>query len=255
MSGPPQSTSVSVPFFIPSPQLGALQMSGFPDVSQIPLWQSLGSTHFKPLAHGPQVVPPQSLSVSPGSSILFWQEFGPHCPLLQTWVAMQSETLLHFCPSAQRGHPAAVPPQSTSLSFPFLTPSAGLQVGAMHRHGGAGQLFPVPQTPLVQSPGTAQFMPSAHFLPGAQLPPQSTLVSVPFFTESPQLGAWQLHGGAGQLFITPHTPLWQSPPQLHGRDTSQRAQGPSPAAQLVVPPPQSISDSVPFFTTSKQVGA
>jgi hypothetical protein len=189
MSGPPQSTSVSVPFFIPSPQLGALQMSGFPDVSQIPLWQSLGSTHFKPLAHGPQVVPPQSLSVSPGSSVIFWQEFGPHCPLLHTWVAMQSETLLHFCPSAQRGHPAAVPPQSTSLSFPFLTPSGGLQSGAMHRQGGAGQLFPVPQTPLVQSPGTAQFLPSAHFLPGAQLPPQSISVSVPFFTESPQLDA------------------------------------------------------------------
>jgi hypothetical protein len=37
-----------------------------------------------------------------------------------------------------------------------------------------------------------------------QLPPQSMSLSVPFLTESVQLGAWHF------LVLALHTPLWQS---------------------------------------------
>jgi hypothetical protein len=53
------------------------------------------------------------------------------------------------------------------------------------------QVPPV-HTPLEQSAAPAHFLPSAHVLAGAQLPPQSTSVSVPFFTVSVQEGAAQL---------------------------------------------------------------
>jgi hypothetical protein len=95
-----------------------------------------------------------------------------HTPLAQ------SLGTVHAPPVAQRAHDV-VPPQSTPLSPPFLTPS--LQAGAWHT-------LPV-HTPLEQSAATPQALPVAHFV--LQLPPQSTSVSVPFFTVSVQLGAWQ----------------------------------------------------------------
>jgi hypothetical protein len=75
--------------------------------------------------------------------------------------------------------PQLPPPQSTSVSAPFLIPS--LQVGA-----GAAQK-PAVQTALAtQSPAVAQAFPMAH---RPQLPPpQSTSVSAPFLIPSEQVG-------------------------------------------------------------------
>jgi hypothetical protein len=57
---PPQSTSVSAPFFTTSEQLGAWQML----LMHTPLWQSVATLHVLPAAHLPQLAPPQSVSVS-----------------------------------------------------------------------------------------------------------------------------------------------------------------------------------------------
>jgi hypothetical protein len=111
-------------------------------------------------------------------------------------------------------------------------------------------------TLLWQSLPTIQLWLVAHLAKGAAVahpPPQSLSVSVPFFTPSVQAGPWHVHGGVGQRLFTPQMPVLQSPPHMQDRDTSHRAQGPSPAMQLAVPPPQSISDSSPFLTTSTQV--
>jgi hypothetical protein len=78
------------------------------------------------------------------------------------------------------------PPQSTSLSAPFCTPSL---------HEGIAQVPPT-HTWLVQSDAIEQLFPGAQ---AGQVLPQSTSVSVPFLTPSLHEGAWQ----------TPpaHTPL------------------------------------------------
>jgi hypothetical protein len=79
-------------------------------------------------------------------------------------------------PAAQSGHD---PPQSTSLSLPFLTLSV---------HVSAWQTLPV-QTSLTQSVAAPHAFPGPQ---GVQLcPPQSTSLSVPFFTLSVQLASWQ----------------------------------------------------------------
>jgi hypothetical protein len=57
---PPQSTSVSVPFFTPSLHPGCVQRP----LEQYALVQSLPPMHFFPFAHAGHVPPPQSLSVS-----------------------------------------------------------------------------------------------------------------------------------------------------------------------------------------------
>jgi hypothetical protein len=80
---------------------------------------------------------------------------------------------VHAEPSAQAPHD---PPQSTSDSVPFFTPSV---------HVAVWQMFEV-HTPLWQSAATAHPFLSAH---GEQLPPQSTSVSVPFWAPSVQPGA------------------------------------------------------------------
>ncbi len=75
-------------------------------------------------------------------------------------------------------HAAQVPPpQSLSVSLPFLT---------LSRQVGAWQTLPV-HTLLVQSEPKAQTLP----LPQAaqSMPPQSLSVSLPFFTVSTQVGA------------------------------------------------------------------
>src|SRR5437899_8130569 len=78
---------------------------------------------------------------------------------------------------------------------------------------------------------------SAHFLAGAQVPPQSTSVSFWFLTASPQVGVWQM--------LVVHTLLVQSPPTKH---VAPLAHPPH------IEPPQSTAVSVPFFTTSLHVG-
>jgi hypothetical protein len=99
-----------------------------------------------------------------------------------------------------------------------LTPSK--QLGAWH--------CPPLHTPLEQSPATTQELPLGHF---AQLdPPQSTSLSVPFFTPSEHVAAWQVP--------LAHTRLRQSVP------TEQV----SPVLQpMQMPPPQSTSVSRSFW--------
>ena len=71
------------------------------------------------------------------------------------------------------------PPQSTSLSVPFLTESV---------HVAALQWPPV-HTPLWQSLATKHCLPAAQV--GHVPPPQSTSLSVPFLTASVQVAALQ----------------------------------------------------------------
>jgi hypothetical protein len=99
------------------------------------------------------------------------------------------------------------PPQSTSVSEPFWTPSgqaAAVQVCAelLHRR-------------LTQSPSIRQALVSAHRV--AQFgPPQSTSVSLWFFTESGQLGA------AHSSLVVLHLPLWQSALAAQPRPSAHR---------------------------------
>jgi hypothetical protein len=65
-----------------------------------------------------------------------------------------------------------------------------------------------------------------------QLPPQSAPVSLPFFTKSEQVGAWQ------RPFWQTELPQSVAPPQI------------LPEPQSGQDPPQSTSLSFPFFTES-----
>jgi hypothetical protein len=116
------------------------------------------------------------------------------------------------------------PPQSMSVSVPFLTASV---------HVAVRQTDEV-HTPLTQSLGPAQTLPAAHF---GHEPPQSASVSVPFLTASTQLGAWQISPA--------HTLLAQSLGTKHALPEPHFAQ---------LAPPQSMSVSVPFLTLSPQPG-
>jgi len=64
---PPQSTSVSAPFLMPSLQLAAAGVAQTP-LLQKPLMQSVPTKQFFPFAHAKHVPPPQSTSVSGGLS-------------------------------------------------------------------------------------------------------------------------------------------------------------------------------------------
>jgi hypothetical protein len=215
-----------------------------------------------------------------------------HRPAVHTPLAQLAPLVPHICPTAHSwlvGAAAQVPPQSTSLSLPFLTVSLQL----------AGVQVPfAPHRPFTQSPATVQPLPSPHFLfvgDAAQEPPQSVPVSVPFFTPSLQVGAAQAplaHTPLAQLapapvplpHIFPFAQGGHDPPQstsvsvLFFTPSAQLAaaqipsmQTPfaqSPATAQACPsghflfvgdaahePPQSIAVSVPFFTVSVQVGA
>src|SRR5438034_291162 len=98
--------------------------------------------------------------------------FAAHAPLTQLAFA-QSAVITQLFRYPQPGH--APPPQSTSVSTLFFTPS--VHVGA--------HVVPV-QTPPLQSPPTLQTWPVSQW--GHCAPPQSTSVSRPFFCPSPQLG-------------------------------------------------------------------
>jgi len=142
---------------------------------------------------------------------------GPQLPV------MQSPGTWHILSWAQRVVGAHAPPQSLSVSVPFITPS--MQVGAWQV---------VAQTPDEQSVAALHFFPTAHT---GQGPPQSTSVSVPLATLSVHVGSWQA--------LPTHTPLWQSPalPQM------------AAVGHFAQEPPQSTSLSVPFRTRSLHVGA
>jgi hypothetical protein len=133
----------------------------------------------------------------------------------------QSAGRTQWEPDAQ---PAHDPPQSTSVSVPFLTVS--LHVGAWH--------CPALQTSLAQSAFTIQAADVGH--DGHDPPPQSTSVSLPFATPSVHVGAWQTafaHIRLSQSAFFPHV---------------------LPAAQPAQEPPQSTSVSDPFRTPSPQPG-
>jgi hypothetical protein len=207
---PPQSTSLSVPFCTPSVHEGGAHTVAV----QTPLAQSPAIAHAFVSEHGGQVPPPQSTSVSAPFFTMSWQLGAWQMPPVHApW--MQSVPVVHVLPSGQAwGQP---PPQSTPASIPFFTPS--LQVGIEQvlpmqtrlwqssafvqvpptGHGqpglqslglhASGTHVIAMQTPLLQSASAAHARMSPH---EGQLPPQSTSVSLPFFTPSIQLGAVQV---------------------------------------------------------------
>lgn len=85
-----------------------------------------------------------------------------HGPLLQSPSAVHAWPVVHVAPQ--------LPPQSTSVSAPFFTPSL---------HDADSQVFEVAQKPLAQSVLVMHALPSPHF--GHCEPPQSTSVSSPSF--------------------------------------------------------------------------
>jgi hypothetical protein len=215
----PQSTSVSVPFFVVSVQVGDWQIP----LVHTWLWQSALPPHFL-VAGQAGHEPPQSTSVSVPFLTLSAQLWAWHTPEAEHELDAQSAPVLHACPVVH--FVEQEPPQSVSVSLPFFTPSP---------HAAPWQTLPVhlPLAGRTQSALPLQPLPTPH-LPG-QEPPQSVSVSLPFFARSVQLAVWQ----------TPavHTALAQSPlpPQS------------LPAAHFVEQePPQSASLSEPFLTPSVQ---
>jgi hypothetical protein len=171
-----------------------------------------------------------------------------------------------------------LPPQSTSVSLPFCTPS-------LHEMG--WQTLPTHDA-LAQSIAPRQRSPSPHL---GHDPPQSMSVSLPFCTlsvhEKPphtRFGAvpWQMPvtQSAGTLQCLPEAQAGQVPPP---QSTSVSAPSCAPSLQVVpmqtplvqapvlqsvptrqcwggtqaahLPPPQSMSVSAPFCTPSAQVGS
>jgi hypothetical protein len=112
-------------------------------------------------------------------------------------LLLQSALIPHVLLSAHFGQVG--PPQSTSVSLPFLIPSMQVAVAAAQT--------PELQLLLLQSALTRQALPFAHF--EVQLPPQSTSVSSPFFTVSVQVGSAHPVICAGRTSPAqgPHSPL------------------------------------------------
>ena len=170
--------------------------------------------------------------------------FGVHATAVQTWVLGSQAPDAQSVPVAQ-DRPVAHfvgqdPPQSTSVSVPFLKPS--LQVGLAQRW------VTGLQKPEVQSAAAAQPWPTAQVFPWARhvAPPQSTAVSAPFLSPSVQLGVAQ------------RCVVGLQNPEAQSCGTPQ----PTPSAQVRagtrarhVAPPQSTPVSEPFFTPSVHVGA
>jgi hypothetical protein len=166
-----------------------------------------------------------------------------HAAAAQTWVFGSQTPEVQSAGTAQERPFAHLlgqePPQSTSVSVPFLKPSP--QVGA------AQSRVEGLQNPEVQSVDAAQPPPIPHVFPWATqvAPPQSVPVSEPFFTPSEQVGA----GGVAHSFEALQKPEVQSELAAH----------PTPSAQVRPSvrqsgPPQSTPVSLPFFTPSVHVG-
>jgi hypothetical protein len=92
------------------------------------LKQSASPPHTRFSAHGPQVGPPQSTSVSSPDLLPSVQDGGaaPHTPPSQIPLT-QSVRARHGEPTA---HGLQLPPQSTPLSLPLRSPS--VQLGWAH---------------------------------------------------------------------------------------------------------------------------
>jgi hypothetical protein len=120
------------------------------------------------------------------------------------------------------------PPQSTSVSLPFLAVSVQLLVV---------QVLPTHSVLRQSAPAEQTLPPAQRTQP--DVPPQSTSDSEPFLITSLQAGALQVRVPAG------HTPLRQSPTTLQSLPSPHLAH---------VPPPQLRSVSAPFFAESLHVG-
>jgi hypothetical protein len=166
---PPQSVSVSFPSLRLSLQVAAVQTNPTHRL----LMQSPLPTQELPVMHGEHELPPQSVSVSlpslrPSLQLAVTHTLFVHTPVRQSPATLQARPVAHLLVLLQE------PPQSVSVSVPFLTVS--LQLGTLHTSG-----LPA-HTPLVQSLASAQDLPSMHA--AHEPPPQLTSVSLPFFTVS-----------------------------------------------------------------------
>jgi hypothetical protein len=166
-TGPPQSTSVSMPSF--AELLHAAEMHR--PIEHCTLTQSVGAVQALPAAQAGQVPPPQSTSVSAPFLTVSVQDGARQVP---PWQLPEAHCALsvHVLPVA---HGVQVPPQSTSPSSPFLTRSV---------HDGAAQMPPEVQTRLAQSAARLHSWLTPH---AAQEPPQSMSLSEPSFTPLAQV--------------------------------------------------------------------
>src|SRR5690606_31223084 len=128
----------------------------------------------------------------------------------------------HVAPAPQSFAGAHEPPQSTSVSSPFFTPS---------EHEASAQA-PPEQLPLAQSASPRQSAPVSQ---PSQAPPQSTSLSFWFNVPSLQLGGWQRAG------VPEHTRLLQSVSLEQSSPSAQATQS---------GPPQSASVSSPLRVPS-----
>jgi hypothetical protein len=183
----------------------------------------------------PQLCAPVSVHWLFGS---FPAATGPHEPsapepFLAAVHAMHVpvQAALQQTPSAQkplRHWLAAV--QATPLAaFGVQTPLAQYSVLAHCASSAQAVQVLAEQKPLVHSLARLQCLLFAH---GPHEPPQSTSVSLPFFTLSVHVGALHV------LAVASHTLSRQSAPTRHFL----------PSAQPPHEPPQSTSVSFPFFT-------
>jgi hypothetical protein len=118
---PPQSRSVSSPLSTLSVQLVGWQRP----FEQLAWSQSVFATQCWPVAHGAQpLTPPQSTSLSSWLRSPSEHDCARHFPPVHS-AMLQSLAALHFLPLAQGSQ---LPPQSTSDSLWFFTPS--VQLGA-----------------------------------------------------------------------------------------------------------------------------
>src|SRR3954454_8450012 len=162
----------------PTPQLsvvpGVQVCAWHTPPAQIPLTQSLPLAHFCPLAHFGQFGPPQSMSVSPS----FWipsEHVGAgstQTPAVHTPVT-QSVPLPHFLPSAHFGQFG--PPQSTSVSCPFWTPSEQVAAAASATQAPSAQCEP-PAHAFPHAPQLAGSDASATHAPAHAVRPESQTV-------------------------------------------------------------------------------
>jgi hypothetical protein len=118
--------------------------------------------------------------------------------------------------------------------------------------------MPPVQIALTQSLGPPHGCPFAQRTQLADGPPQSTPVSLPFFTPSAQFATRQKPPVQTPLeHCAPAVHVgWQMPPEQPPTTQSVERKHVPPVAQPgQLPPPQSMPVSAPFLTPSVQVGA
>src|SRR5690606_8521683 len=122
--GPPQSTSISPPFFTRSVQLASAQVP----LLQIVLAQSAPFAHFFPASQGAHSAPPQSTSVSVPLRTSSTQEADWQPPPVQLSLT-QSPSARQSRPRAQGGQ--SIPPQSMSVSSASLVRFSQCETGPL----------------------------------------------------------------------------------------------------------------------------